>query len=224
MSRLLALVVLAGGLVAAGGLGLAGCSLGQGTGTAAGELFVEPCTDSSSIGERGVPAPFDLRPSYFVADLVNDLQRPEPKNRVFIRIQATGNVINEADGIFLSVADARQVALGIGQPLEVGPVSNVRGTLILRQSCPRAPVQMELDGTATFSFFGREDLGAEVPVDYRVQFGDRIAATFDFAVVDRRVIGLGGLGGVSPSPSVGGRLAGDFDFVVRQGRAAQAYP
>ena len=56
-----------------------------------------------------------------------------------------------------------------------------------------------------------------------VQFGDRLTATFSFNVVDQRQIAIGGLGGVPTTPAAGGQLTGSFDFVVRQGKAAQAF-
>jgi len=100
----------------------------------------------------------------------------------------------------------------------VGPTTNVRATLTLNQTCPSAEVQSELDGTLTFTSFG----GSERVTD-GLQFGDRIAATFDFDVVDRRASTLGGIGAVPATPATAGHIAGNFDFIVRQGKAAQVF-
>jgi hypothetical protein len=87
----------------------------------------------------------------------------------------------------------------------------VRATLKLNQTCPTAEAQAELDGTITWSAFGSAD------AENGIQFGDQLAATFAGDVVDRRTISLG------TPPAAGGHLEGSFDFIVRQGKAAQAY-
>ena len=82
---------------------------------------------------------------------------------------------------------------------------------------------MELDGTITFARFGQATAGAAVPENFAIRFEDPITATFSFDVVDRRALTLGGTGSVPATPETGGHLDGNFDFIVRQGRAAQAY-
>ena len=201
---------------------LCGCA-GTGTGTVAGSIYLSECTIGVPLGSLAAPAPYDLAPTYFVADPVNDVPRVDPVNRVSIRIQSAGNQIEEADGLYIKVADVEQVGNRIGEQLAVGPASNVRANLLLRRTCPRSPVQIELDGTMRFSRFGAQSPGG-VPSDFRIQYGDYITAVFELNVVDRRVITLGGNGSVDTIPDVAGRLTGDFDFQVRQGRGAQAYP
>jgi hypothetical protein len=206
-------------LVAA--LWMCGCA-GTGTGTVAGAIYLSECTTGVPLGSLGAPAPYDLLPTYFVADPVNDVPRIDPMNRVSIRIQSLGNQIEEADGLFIKVSDVYLVGNQVGQQLSVGPATNVRASMLLKRTCPKSPVQLELDGNIRFTRFGTT--GGGVPVDFRIQYGDYITATFDFTVVDRRTSTLGGNGSVDTTPEVGGRLAGDFDFQVRQGRGAQAYP
>jgi len=205
-------------------LALAGGCAGTGTGSVAGTLYLSECTVDQALGSLASPAAFDLHPTYFVADPVSDRPKPDPMNRVSIRIQSRGNQLEEADALYLKVADVEAVGDRVGQALDVGPASNVRATLVLRLTCPNAPVQLELDGKITFSRFGVQTPGSDAPIDFRIQYGDLITAAFDFDVVDRRTIGLGGSGSVDTIPDVAGHLAGDFDFQVRQGRGAQAYP
>jgi hypothetical protein len=198
----------------------AACDLGSGTGRVAGTLYLRGCTDDSDYGAAGAPAAYDMRPSYFVGDPVNALEssRPlHPVNKMAIRVQSSGNRVEEADALLVRVADVALVVGALGQPLSIGPATNVRASLALAETCPNAEVGAELDGTMTFTSFGSTD-----PAD-GIQFGDRIAATFEFAVIDRRALTLGGIGGVPVAPAAGGQISGDFDFIVRQGKAAQAY-
>jgi hypothetical protein len=69
----------------------------------------------------------------------------------------------------------------------------------------------------TWSAFGSAD------VTNGLQFGDHLAATFSFDIVDRRQIAIGGIGGVPLTPAAGGHIDGSFDFIIRQGKAAQAF-
>jgi hypothetical protein len=201
-----------------------GCGLGSGTGTVTGAIFAESCTATDARGSAAAPAAFDLRPGFFVADMVRDMPKPDPQNRLAVRIQSGGNYFEEADALFFSVVDSGEVAAALGQPISVGPTTNLRATLSLRQTCPRIPSRLELDGQITFSSFGKAQGGVAPANDFIIEYGDTLAATFDFTIVDRRAITLGGTGGVPTEPTVGGQLSGEFSFVVRPGRAAQAYP
>ena len=65
--------------------------------------------------------------------------------------------------------------------------------------------------------------GSATAVD-GLQFGDRLAATFTFNVVDQRQIAIGGARRRAAStPVAGGAITGSFDFMMRQGKAAQAF-
>lgn len=201
-------------------LACAACGLDNGVGVLSGALYLRGCTRDADYGALGAPAAYDMHPVYFVADPVNALasDRPlHPINKVSLRVQPRGNRQEEADLLFLDVADDAQVAAGLGRPMSIGPTSNVRASLTLRETCPRAEVEPELDGTMTWTSFGRAD------ATNGVEFGDRLAATFDFDIVDRRQIAIGGIGAVPATPATGGHVSGSFDFVVRQGKAAQAY-
>ena len=207
----------------AAAVGVAGCDVGTGVGAVAGTLFVDPCTVDGTLGTLAAPVAFNLKPSYFVADPVNDVMGLHPKNKVSIRVQSTGNSVEEADVLFVGVSNVGEAANQLGQPLPVGADTNVRATLGLNRTCPKHSVQIELDGTIQFTRFGIvPDAGA--PPDFRISFNDPITASFSLNVVDRRALTLGGTGGVSTVPSVGGHLDGNFDFRVQQGRGAQQFP
>lgn len=201
-------------------LGCAGCGLGDGTGSVAGTLFLRGCTHDYDYGAAGAPAPYDMKPTYFVADPINALASSEPLhpiNKLTLRVQPSGNRAEEADLLFVDVADDAQVASSLGTATAVGATTNVRATLSLNQTCPSAETGAELDGMMTWTSFGSAD------ATNGIQFGDRLAASFSFDVVDRRAIAIGGIGGVPTTPAAGGHIEGSFDFVVRQGKAAQNY-
>jgi hypothetical protein len=201
-------------------LACAACGIGDGSGSVSGTLFLRGCTHEHDYGELGAPAPYDMRPHYFVGDPINALQssRPlHPVNKMAVRVQADGNRVEEADALQVRVADVAFVVQALGQPITVGPATNVRASLTLNETCPKAEVGAELDGTITFSQFGSSNAANGI------QFGDRVAATFDFEIIDRRALSIGGIGGVPTTPAAGGHISGDFDFIVRQGKAAQAY-
>ncbi len=203
-------------------LTLAACKLGTGTGAVAGSVYLAQCEDVHPLGSLDAPAAFDLAPQFYVADSVFDLPRPEPNNRLAIRVQSGGNLIDEADALLIRIASERLVLPAVGQSITVGPDTNVRATLSLQRKCPQHTVQMELDGTITFTAFGSG--GAASKPDFYVTYGDQLSAQFDFNIVDRRAIALSGSGEVPLAPAAAGHLSGFFDFIVRQGRAAQAYP
>jgi hypothetical protein len=205
-------------------LGVTGCLVGEGKGSVSGTLFVQNCTNEQDYGSAAAPALYNMKPSFFAAEPVDDFQRPHPMNRLAIRIQPTGLLIEQADVLFINIASVRPVAMALGTAIAVGPVTNLRASLQLNSTCPDQQVTGELDGTITFTNFGSAKIGAAVPDDFRVGFDDRLTASFSFDVVDRRASTLGGIGAVSPAPTLGGHLDGDFDFTVRQGRAAQNYP
>jgi len=216
-------------------VGLAsGCVLGEGTGQVEGPMFIRQCAMRLSIGASGSqtaysfgtaadPVLYAMDPSFFAAEPINDFPRLEPNNRLVMRIQSDGSRIEQADVLVINVASVRDVALALNQPIEVGINTNVRATLSLNQSCPMPEVLPTLEGTLTFSQFGDASLG-RVPEDFRIGLEDRLQATFDFNLVDVRAASIGGLGNVPIAPAVGGRLTGNFDFVVRQGQRAQSYP
>ncbi|HEY2743765.1 MAG TPA: hypothetical protein VGL86_04050 [Polyangia bacterium] len=201
-------------------LAAAGCGIGNGSGALTGTLFLRGCTHDYDYGSLAAPADYDMKPTFFVADPINALASSQPLhpiNKVSLSVQASGQQQNEADILYITVADDAQVAAALNTPIAIDGTSTVRATLTLNDTCPDAEVEPALVGTMTWQSFG----GATA-VD-GIQFGDRLTATFSFDVVDQRAIALGGIGGVPTDPAAAGAITGMFDFVVRQGKAAQAY-
>jgi len=201
----------------------AGCSVGAGQGSVIGTLWMNQCTQWMAIGSPSTPAAFDLHAGYFVALPTNETQMLQPQNHLTIRVQSAGTKIEESDLVNFSVEDVVPVAQALGQPIPVGPDTNVRATLGLFRSCPQHTVQLELDGTITFSKFGVTDPASTVPPTFHIQLGDPLDAVFSFDIVDRRALTLAGVGAVPAQPQAGGQIAGSFNFNVTQGRAAQPF-
>jgi hypothetical protein len=196
--------------------------VGTGVGNLDGTLFVRPCTSDSDYGSSSAsPRAFHMNPQFFAAAPIDDFPRPHPVNRLYVRMQVQGNRVEEADVMSMVVANDLPVAQALGQPMPMGASTNVRATLNLNATCPNAGVEMELDGTITWTSFGSA-APPNVPEDFKINFDDRLAANFSFDVIDRRALTLGGSGGVPTDPSASGHLDGAFDFIVHQGRAAQS--
>jgi hypothetical protein len=144
----------------------AGCNVGKGSGALAGTLYLQSCTTEHGYGTQFAPAPFDLKPDFFVADPVDDFQRQFPMNRLSIRIQPNGARVEEADVFYINMASEFPVAQQLGKPIQVGIGGLVRASLVLNATCPDASVEAELDGTITFTSFGSAN--QKVAEDFRI--------------------------------------------------------
>lgn len=195
------------------------CNLGQGVGRAEGTLFVANCSDSGDFAAPGAPAAFNLRPNFFTADYVTDPIRGGVRHdRLSVRLQSAPNRSENADGIFLQFTDVADAGARVGSAQKINEDSAIRATLRLGQTCPRSRTQMELDGTLSLTAFGSFRAGVVPPKNLYLSAGDPIAGTFEFDIVDRRSLNLGHTGTTESSPSVAGRISGDFSFFLSPDR------
>jgi hypothetical protein len=111
---LLALVVCAAPLVGA-------CSVGSGVGAASGSIYVYGCTKNGDYCPDGVcgtsdaPAPYDLKPSFFAGETVDDLREFSSgsgimSNRLIVRLQRSGKQIEQNDVLTFDIASSYEVA------------------------------------------------------------------------------------------------------------------
>jgi hypothetical protein len=203
----------------------AGCELGSGKGAVDGSLYVRSCTNDSDYGNSPTATrAYSMNPQFFAAAPVEDFEKQHPMNRLSIRVQPSGNRVEEADVLSIMIANDFDVASHMGEDIAVDVATNVRSTLNLNITCPKAEVAMIMQGTINWSKFGSAQAGTTPPADFKINFDDRLTASFSFDVLDLRAATLGQIpaGGVSPDAAVAGHLAGNFDFIVRQGRAAQS--
>lgn len=188
------------------------CSVGTGEGTITGAVFIEQC--------RLDEPDFDLRPSFFAAEFINDPELIDPVDRLRrmnIRLQRGSGREADSDGLMIAIRDVNELeSTGLDVPIEVVDEANalVELTLYLNQQCQaglprgrwtRSAILPAVSGTIRFSAIYAPGLGDE---------DGEISASFDdIAFVD-------------PADPEGrhATLSGAFSFVYQRGRPAQRFP
>jgi hypothetical protein len=99
-----------------------GCSVGKGVGAASGTLFEYGCSSHddycSSDGACGTdtnPVPYDLRPSFFAGEPINDLRQGSSgseimSNLLTIRLQHSGKEIEHNDVLTFDITSSYEIA------------------------------------------------------------------------------------------------------------------
>jgi hypothetical protein len=195
--------------IAAIGCVLWACSVGQGTGSAHGAVRIPNCRlDNPS---------YELRPSFFVADFVEDPRTTSGLSRriVQMRIQRGSYSEQASDGINVLVRDVDAIAAELGTAIPVGTDQPVSMTLYLGESCPAGLPEGDYftlptflsatSGTITFDSIYAPDVAPDALqisahfVD--VRFEDAVSPATRFAHLD-----------------------GEFAFFYQRGRPAQHFP
>jgi hypothetical protein len=102
-------------------LGVGGCSVGKGVGAASGFIYEYGCSKNGDYGTQSdggaplAPAPYDLQPSFFAGEIIDDLREysagSEPRsNRLIIRLQRSGKQIELNDVLTFDVSSSYEVA------------------------------------------------------------------------------------------------------------------
>ena len=94
-------------LVAAGG-----CTVGSGSGEASGPLWIVGCQQGADYGSPppGEPRPFDLNPTFFAGEPIEDITDGPHINRLIIRMQRNGNGVEINDTLYFDIPDSGKVA------------------------------------------------------------------------------------------------------------------
>lgn len=188
------------------------CSVGMGEGTLTGSVLIAQC----HVDEPD----FDLRPSFFAAELVNDPELLEPADRLArmnIRIQRGSGRESDSDGLMIAIRDVNEVQrAAIDVPIAIVDEANslVELTLYLNQQCvaglprgrwTRPAILPAVSGTIRFSAIYAPGLGDD---------DGEISASFDDVAF------------VDPADPEGrnATLSGAFSFVYQRGRPAQRFP
>jgi len=101
-----------------------GCSVGKGVGAASGKIFEYGCAKDGdyrgpdgTVGTETSPADYDLRPSFFAGEPIDDLRQYSSgsdnlimDNRLTIRLQRSGKRIEQNDVLTFDVASSYEVA------------------------------------------------------------------------------------------------------------------
>jgi hypothetical protein len=235
---------------------LAGCGIGEGKGEVKGAVHITGCYgDGNDLGNLKA---FDLHPSFFAGEPIDDPSGIGNADQLRLRIQSSGASVENADALVVEVTNVAQVAARLGQwidvyaagdstpPTGIQQVGPVRITLDLMRTCGRRfPLvdqwSLTADTDADYSTSGVHSkirftrLGGHGCVDdetgvhdcestdggdITVGFGSDIRAEFDLWLVDPRPRYLG-----PEYPALGtGHVVGYFEFTLRRGRVAQAFP
>jgi hypothetical protein len=116
--------------------------------------------------------------------------------------------------------------------IHLGVDEIVHSSLSLMLTCHKDNVVGEgFDGWIDFQDFGlaaepgvAREMRDAIRSDFKVNFGERLRASFEVVLGDQRVVTA--VKGLLPIPDsfVGGYLDGSFDFDLERGRAAQPFP
>lgn len=97
------------GLVAA--VGLSACQVGTGSGAASGNMFFNACGDNGTdFGTPDAKAPYELKPSFFAGEPIEDITSGRKSQRLVIRMQRTGGGFESTDTLTFDIADSYEVA------------------------------------------------------------------------------------------------------------------
>lgn len=98
------------------------CSVGQGVGAANGAIYVYGCSKNGDYSASGVtgtwqtPAPYDLQPTFFAGEPIDDLREYSSStnaimsNRLIIRLQSSGQQYERVDVLTFDVVSSYEVA------------------------------------------------------------------------------------------------------------------
>ncbi len=132
--------------------GAAGCRIGEGHGEVKGSVFIEGCLGSGADRTNYDNPDFDLGPTFFAAEQIDDSIRVSPQDKLYIRIQGSGANVWAADALLIDVLDLQHVAAHMGEwipvhaagdlhpgtPTGQQPTSPVRVVLSLLRTCSQA--------------------------------------------------------------------------------------
>jgi hypothetical protein len=95
----------------------AGCTIGSGTGSAVGNIWVLGCSNTQanfgadgSAPPDGIGAPYSLRPSFFAGEPIEDIGPGEQQNALTIRMQRLGGATETDDSLYFDIQNSFEVA------------------------------------------------------------------------------------------------------------------
>jgi hypothetical protein len=98
-------------LMAAAVAGLAaGCTVGEGSGTATGMIWIVGCVEGRDYGTPEMMHDFDMSPTFFAGEPIEGIGDGPPENRINIRMQRDGNAAEINDTIYFDVPNSYEVA------------------------------------------------------------------------------------------------------------------
>ena len=79
----------------------AGCGVGDGVGAAAGTLYVLDCIARvrPAAAPWTTPAPYDMVPTFFAGEPIEDVRVGGRENRILIRLETAGQRVRRSEGV-----------------------------------------------------------------------------------------------------------------------------
>ena len=99
--------------IALAGVCAAGCTVGEGSGSAMGMLWILGCNPPPNIdyGTEAAPALFNLSPTFFAGEPIEDISDSKPAhNRLTIRMQRSGNAVEITDTLNFDIPFSYEIA------------------------------------------------------------------------------------------------------------------
>ncbi len=195
---------------------VASCTVGEGE----GRVYSDDLRAGSCF--RG---PYELDPTFFASNPYQNTQ--------LIRVQRKDDLIENSDGVQITVEDTAAVRSRLGQPLRVGLSPEVRPpgvpmvadpdppfvylVLYLHETCHGSNVALyAVDGTITFRHLFSGDVTETSGDEKRIDFD------FDVTVADPRDQPKGG--GPIPDEKKSRLVGSGVKFFFQRGQPAQPFP
>ena len=87
-----------------------GCGIGEGSGSAQGPLWILGCRDGDPLGTPDKPMGFDLKPTFFAGEPIEDIAGIPPSNRLIISMRRNGNSVEINDTLYFDIRNSAQIA------------------------------------------------------------------------------------------------------------------
>jgi len=161
-----------GALLSVAGLG--GCSVGKGVGAAKGDIFELGCSKNGDYcyapgvcgtadpdggtadpdggtASSGGPVPYDLKPTFFAGEPIDDLRQVNPgnaimNNRLIIRLQRSGKQIELNDVLTFDITSSYEVARCVRGRLKLDPKTSLYVNDWDEANCYRDPTDPKAPG------------------------------------------------------------------------------
>jgi hypothetical protein len=87
-------------LASLAGIVISGCGVGDGVGAASGTLYVLDCVPGEiSRGTPDAPAPYNMVPTFFAGEPIEDVRVEGRENRILIRLETAGERVRRSKGV-----------------------------------------------------------------------------------------------------------------------------
>ncbi|MDX2022295.1 MAG: hypothetical protein SF187_18815 [Deltaproteobacteria bacterium] len=119
------------------GVSVFGCTVGSGSGEATGEMFIQGC--GGKYNDRDKPGTFNLAPSFFAGEPVEDIRENDTQNRLTIRLQRHGGGFETNDVLQFDIVNSYEVARCVRGRQRLNPDTNMVEPDFRTDVCKQVP-------------------------------------------------------------------------------------